>query len=160
MGLITAFAATAAIAAGTTGAVTVYQLASPEPTPAPVVATADQGAANDTPRFAPCRKPARLEDGRCVTDLTRTVVLPGATRGTSPGAPAAPGDDVGTFDQGEDARRDFDDDELELVQDDDLDDDFDDGTHTRTRTHGASGTNTGTGGAGTSTGTGRSGTSG
>lgn len=160
MTLISALAATAAVAAGTAGAVTAYQLAAPEPASAPAIETVDQGTGADRPRFAPCKKPARLKDGRCVANLSRTVVVPGSTVAAAgaPGFPVAPAGGDGSPDFGDDARRDLDDDELVAVEDDDWDDDWDDdGTHTQTRSHADTGTHTSTGG---STSTGRSGTSG
>jgi len=162
MSLISALAATAAVAAGTAGAVTAYQLASPEPASAPAIETVEQGTGADRPRFAPCQKPARLEGGRCVANLTRTVVVPGATIAGSPALPTAPARNDQTPDFGDDARRDLDDDELVTVEDDDFDDD-DDGTHTQTRTrsHADTGTHTSTGSStSTRTRTGGSGTSG
>ena len=165
MTIISALAVTAAVAAGTAGAVTAYQLASPEPPPAPAAAVASDTdrSVPDHRRFAPCEKPAELERGRCVSDVTRTVVVPQS----GPSAPAAPqrhGDDSG-FAGSDDARRDFDDDEIAVVaDDDDADDDFGTGTQTRTRTGHAAGTGTNTGGTGidtsTRTRTGHSGTSG
>ncbi len=43
--------------------------------------------------FAPCQKPARLEGGRCVTDVVRTVTVPGASAAAAapPPAPAPAG---------------------------------------------------------------------
>lgn len=166
MSLISALAATAAVAAGTAGAVTAYQLASPEPASAPAIETVDQGTGPDRPRFAPCKKPARLKDGRCVTNLSRTVVVPGSTVAASGGSgvPVAPGgENARSTDFSDDARRDLDDDELVAVEDDDGDDDWDDGTHTQTRTrsHADTGTHTSTGGGtSTRTRTGGSGSSG
>lgn len=161
MSLITALATTAAVAAGTAGAVTAYQLAAPEPTVTPVVQSADQGTRPDRPRFEPCAKPATLEKGKCVTSVTRTVVVAGATLGAAaPGGSDVPvPDDDGTPDQGDNARRDADDDELVAVADDDWDDDGDDhgdtgGTSTGTHTGTSTGTSTGTGGSGSGTSTG------
>jgi hypothetical protein len=170
MTIISALAVTAAVAAGTAGAVTAYQLASPEPTTSPTAAVAsnDDRSGPDRTRFAPCEKPATLEHRRCVRAVTRTVVVPQS----APSAPAAPtrhGDDSG-FAGSDDARRDFADDELAAVADDDDDaDDFGTGTRTRTRTGHAAGTGTNTGGTNTGgtgldtstrTRTGHSGTSG
>src|SRR5687768_5100872 len=111
MTLISALAATAAVAAGTAGAVTAYQLASPEPASAPAIETVDQGTGADRPRFAPCKKPARLKDGRCVANRSRTVVVPGSTVAAAgaPGFPVAPaGGEDRSPDFGDDARRDLD----------------------------------------------------
>ena len=53
------------------------------PSPAPreslVVDSAEGESAREGRRagFAPCRKPARLEGGKCVTDVVRTVTVPG-----------------------------------------------------------------------------------
>ena len=149
MSLITALAATAAVAAGTAGAVTAYQLAAPEPTVAPAIESTDQGTRPDGPRFAPCKKPATLEKGTCVTAVSRTVVVEGSTLGAAaPGLPVP--DDDGTPDSGDDARRDADDDVLVAVDDGEWDDDADDDwdtTGTNTGTH----TSTGGSGSGTST---------
>lgn len=155
MSLITALAATAALAAGTAGAVTAYQLAAPEPTVAPAIESTEQGARPDGPRFAPCQEPATLEKGVCVTSVSRTVAVAGSTRGA--GAPGGSGvplpDDDGTSEWGDDARRDADDDGLVAVEDgdwdDDADDDWDDdwdsgGTNTGTHTSTGSGTGTST----------------
>ena len=145
MNLITALATTAAVAAGTAGAVTAYQLAAPEPTVAPAIESTDQGTPPDRPRFEPCAEPATLEKGKCVTSVTRTVVVAGTTRGAAaPGGSGIPlPDDDGTPDQGDDARRDADDDDLVAVADDDWDDDdWDTGD-----------TNTGNGGSGSGTST-------
>jgi hypothetical protein len=152
MSLITALATTAAVAAGTAGAVTAYQLAAPEPTVAPAIESTDQGTRPDRPRFEPCAEPATLEKGKCVTSLTRTVVVAGTTLGAAvPGGSGVPvPDGDGTPDQGDDARRDVDDDELVAVADDDWDDDVDTGG-TNTGTH--TGTNTSTGGSGSGTST-------
>jgi hypothetical protein len=168
MTIISALAMTAAVAAGTAGAVTAYQLATPEPSPVPAAAVAsdtDRSAPGHR-RFAPCEKPAELEHGRCVRAVTRTVVVPQSAP-SDPATPNRPRDDS-ELSGSDDARRDFDDDELVVVADDDSDDDFDDdfgtGTRTRTRTGHAAGEGTNTGGAGldtsTRTRTGHSGTSG
>jgi hypothetical protein len=146
MTLITALVTTAAVAAGTAGAVTAYQLAAPEPTVAPAIESTDQGTRPHRPRYEPCAEPATLEKGKCVTTVSRTVVVAGAAPGAAaPGGSGAPvPDDDGTLDQGDNARRDADDDELVAVSDDDWDDDWDDGD--------TGGTNTSTGGSGTRTG--------
>lgn len=91
-------------AVGLVGAVTAYRLALGDPdderhrqTGVPSVAPA---AATDTPtpaaprtRWAPCEPPAELEDGVCVTEVVRTVVVPApssaAARPAAP-APASP----------------------------------------------------------------------
>ena len=142
MSLITALATTAAVTVGTAGAVTAYQLAAPEPTVAPAIESTDQGTRPDRPRFEPCTEPATLEKGKCVTSVTRTVVVAGTTRGAAvPGGSGVPvPDDDGTADQGDNARRDADDDDLVAVADDDWDNDGDDtdgdtgGTNTGTTT--------------------------
>jgi hypothetical protein len=149
MSLITALAATAAVAAGTAGAVTAYQLAAPDPTVSPAIQSTDQGTRPDRPRFAPCAEPATLEKGKCVTSVSRTVVVAGSALGTAaPGGSDVPvPDDDGTPDSGDDARRDADDDVLAAVEDGEWDDDADDDwdtsgtdtgprTSTRTRTGG------------------------
>ena len=165
MTIISALAMTAAVAAGTAGAVTAYQLATPEPPPAPTAAVASDTdrSGPDHRRFAPCEKPAELEHGRCVRAVTRTVVVPQSAP-SAPATPNQPRDDSG-FSGSDDARRDFDDDELAAVaDDDDFDDDFGTGTRTRTRTGHEAGEGTNSGGTGldtsTRTRTGHSGTSG
>jgi hypothetical protein len=95
-----------------------------------------RGSERGAPRFAPCEKPARLIDGVCVTDVTRTVVSPqpGAPpAGPAPQAapaPAAPQPQpVGRQrDDHYDDHDDYDDDhdEYDDTDDDDPDDDRDD----------------------------------
>ncbi len=41
------------------------------------------------PKFAPCRKPARLEAGKCVTEEVRTVTVPAQSSGTAARPPAS-----------------------------------------------------------------------
>lgn len=77
MSLTSTLAATAALAVGSVGAVTAYQIVAPEP----VAETSQQTAAAASQQqgergFAPCRPPAELEAGKCVTEVTRTVVVP------------------------------------------------------------------------------------
>jgi hypothetical protein len=84
---------------GGTAAYQVVQASSPQPAPREsliVDSTADNGAdkaagkvkarQGGQSKFAPCRRPARLEDGTCVTDVVRTVTVPGG----SPVAAAPP----------------------------------------------------------------------
>jgi hypothetical protein len=82
-------ALTAGTALGLVGAVAAYRSALGEPgttTAVPAAAaTPTSPAATEAPtptdrpttRWAPCVPPAVLEDGVCVTDVTRTVVVPG-----------------------------------------------------------------------------------
>ena len=92
MSLTTALAAIAALAAGTAGAVTAYQLAAPEPRARTRRGRDRRPAAPgaDRPRFAPCKPPAELKAGRCVANLTRTVVVAGPTTAAA-AARGAPG---------------------------------------------------------------------
>ncbi len=90
--------------AGVLGGTVVYRSVTPasgaEPSPRKtlVVDSADAGAAQQAtrdkrrPEFAPCREPARLEGGSCVTDEVRTVTVPAQGPGSAaaPSAPAAP----------------------------------------------------------------------
>ena len=79
---------------GGTAAYQVVQASSPEPAPREslVVDSADVGAEKQKardgrrPGFAPCRKPARLEGRKCVTDVVRTVTVPGQSAVPAPGA--------------------------------------------------------------------------
>ncbi len=93
------------LVAGVLGGMAAYQVvqaSSPEPTPREslIVDSADDGtgqaaekkARNGRPAgFAPCRKPARLEGRKCVTEVVRTVTLPGqsAVAVAPPPAPAS-----------------------------------------------------------------------
>ena len=96
MSLTTAVAAVAALVAGTAGAVTAYQVAAPEPAAQTTAAveTDQRRPGPDRPRFAPCKPPAKLEAGKCVTALTRTVNLGGGGGSTTVpavgGAPQCP----------------------------------------------------------------------
>ena len=127
----------AAVAAGTGGAVVAYDLATPSAQSAEQATTpipsANQNPRRATrPRFAPCTPPAKLERGTCVTDKVRTMVLPApraqtqavqpprATRGTS----TAPPDQVVREDDHDSRDDEFDDDFDD--RDDDRDDDHDD----------------------------------
>ena len=156
MSLTTAVAAVAALAAGTAGAVTAYQMAAPEPAQTTAaVETHQRRPGADRPRYAPCKAPAKLEAGKCVTTVTRTVNVGGGTttvpaEGGAPSAPAAPGGTAPFLD--DDARRDVDDHDLEVVEDHDDGDDFD--SHANTGTNTGTNTNTGAqGGTNTSTST-------
>ena len=82
------------LAAGGIGAVWAYDAASPPaPTVAPVSDTPVPKAVAKRPRlvWAPCRPPAVLRHGECVTDVVHTVVLPPLLPPPAPAAvPAAP----------------------------------------------------------------------
>ena len=154
MSLTSTLAAVAALAAGTAGAITAYQVAAPEPSAqgSSLVSSTDRESRDGKPRFAPCERPAKLQDGTCVTTLTKNVPAPGLPGRDDSQTPGAAADD--------NARRDAADDDLVVVEDhDDGDDDWDDGSHTNTNTGSGFGAgDTGTHGgtrAGTSTGTGR-----
>jgi translation initiation factor IF-2 len=92
MNLKSMLVAGTATVAGVAGGVAVYQITAPaEFTPsqaAPATAATPKArAANGETRFAPCRPPAVLEGGKCVTTTVQTVTLPAPA---APAAPAAP----------------------------------------------------------------------
>ena len=92
MNLKSMLVAGTATVAGVAGGVAVYQITAPaEFTPsqaAPAAAATPKArAANGETRFAPCRPPAVLEGGKCVTTQVQTVTLPAPA---APAAPAAP----------------------------------------------------------------------
>ncbi|MCW2765171.1 MAG: hypothetical protein JWO11_1130 [Nocardioides sp.] len=139
MKLITVGLMSAALAAGSGASALTYQLASSVAAPAtsvaqraPVLTSSVEPVAavqavrpGTTFRWAPCRAPAQLERGVCVTDVVRTVVVsapapqPAAPPPAAPVVPAAPtggsgstsGDQVGPND-------DVADDEVEPAEDD------------------------------------------
>ena len=86
-----ALVAVAATAAGTVGAAWAYDAAAPPEQPVPVASSSQAPAkvVAKRPRlvWAPCRPPAVLRAGACVTDRVRTVVLPPLP---VPALPAAP----------------------------------------------------------------------
>ncbi len=84
MSISTALAAVAALGAGTVGAFTAYQVVAPEPAaPQPTAVDVEaQTPRSEGPGFTPCRPPSELRGRRCVTTVTRTVVVP------SPATPA------------------------------------------------------------------------
>lgn len=80
----------AAVITGLAGAGVAYEIAaggdSSTTTSVADTSTATTGRAGEDAvksRFAPCKKPAVLEKGACVTDVVRTVVLSGARLGVS-----------------------------------------------------------------------------
>ena len=93
----------------------------------------DRGRDRGPRRFAPCEKPARLIDGVCVTDVTRTVVqapaaaAPQSAPQAAPPAPPVPvptsDDDSDDHHDGHDDHDDVDDDHRHGHDDDDHDDD-------------------------------------
>ena len=96
----------AAVAAGTVGAAWAYDSAAPAEDPVPVASPSQPTvkAVAKRPRlvWAPCRPPATLHRGVCVTDVVRTVVLPALPAPTAPpqnpapSAPVPPARDAGT----------------------------------------------------------------
>jgi hypothetical protein len=94
MTISTALAATAAIAVGTLGAVTAYQVVAPPDAGSGAVAESapTQRPRDARQRFAPCERSARLEAGRCVTERTRMIKVPGGT-GPAPTPLAVPPSD-------------------------------------------------------------------
>jgi len=138
MNLTSAGVMSASLIIGVGAAVTIFDAATssgsePEAVRSPVVLKEDRRGPNRGPeRFAPCEKPAKLIDGVCLTDVTRTVVVPPESaplRQPEPGRTRVEGPD-----------------EIEEVvePDDDYDDYDDTGTHTRTRSR-SHDTGTGTG---------------
>jgi uncharacterized membrane protein YgcG len=94
MNLKSMLVAGTATVAGVAGGVAVYQITAPaEFTPsqaAPAAAATPKArAANGETRFAPCRPPAVLEGGKCVTTQVQTVTLPAPAAAAAPAAPAA-----------------------------------------------------------------------
>ncbi|WP_299929594.1 hypothetical protein [uncultured Nocardioides sp.] len=89
MRIFTVAVLSAAVAAGTGGAVVAYDLATPPVRSADETTTPTQPANEfqrraTRPRFAPCRPPAKLERGTCVTNEVRTVLLPSPQIQTQP----------------------------------------------------------------------------
>jgi hypothetical protein len=143
MKLITAGVTSAVLVAGLAGSVAAYrsQTGGLEPEPRPVAEQSDASleAEPQQPevRWAPCPGASRLERGACVTDVVRTVVVPGADRSREDESgddelgdddsgrdDAEHGDDDhGDDDHGDDDHGDDDDHE----DDDDHDDDHDEG---------------------------------
>ena len=150
------------LVAGVLGGTAAYQVATPTSSSAEpairesiVVGNGDR-ARDKRPGFAPCKRPATLEGGRCVTDVTRTVVVPGTASARSSGSsgpgPApvpfhASGDDSegrhhgGEGESGHHGDEDDDDDDDRDFTDTDTDSEDvtdthgdDGGTQTRTRT--------------------------
>jgi hypothetical protein len=144
MNLTSAGVMSASLVIGVGAAVTIFDAATstgsePAAVRSPVVLKEDRSGPNrGSRRFAPCERPAKLDHGVCVTDVTRTVVVPpvGAPQ-TAPRA-AAPQrhPELGRVEGYDESD--------EVVETDD--DDYDDkGTHTRTRTRSHdTGTSTGT----------------
>ena len=125
MNLISAGVMSASLVIGVGAAVTIFDAATstgagPEAVRSPVVLKDDRSGPNrGSGRFAPCERPAELEDGVCVTHKVRTVVVP---------------PDAAPQRQPELGRVEGHDDSDQVVEYDD-DDDYDDpGSHTRTRT--------------------------
>jgi hypothetical protein len=117
MNLKSIVAVIVAVLAGTIGGAAAYTVATPSsasgPAPTstsiqPAAETQDVAApVEKVVKLRPCRKPAELVGKKCVTDVTRTVVLPGSARSSAPAAGTSvpgddPTDDDGTDDQGDD----------------------------------------------------------
>jgi hypothetical protein len=151
MNLKSILAVLVAVLAGTFGGALAYNVATPSaasgPTPTsttlqPAAETQDvaAGPAEKVVKLRPCKKPAHRVGQKCVTDVTRTVVVPGSARSSAPApAPATgtatPGDDPSTHDafddHGDDQTDDaFDDhggdDEADDSGNDSLEDQYDD----------------------------------
>jgi hypothetical protein len=150
----------AAVLAGTLGGALTYQVAVPaggaEPdTTESVVLKSPKDKARPERRdvrFAPCKRPAKLEGKRCVTDVVRTVVVGSQTQPATQSVPAAPAPvpvSSSGSDFNDDSRHGGGDDDSGYDDDDDNsgpggggDDDSHTGTHTRTRSHTSGGTHT------------------
>ena len=84
MNIKSGFVLLIALAAGVVGGTAAYQVATPTSSSAessvrdPIVVKKGDRGRDKARGFAPCKRPATLEGGRCVTDVTRTVVVPGA----------------------------------------------------------------------------------
>ena len=139
MNLTSAGIISASVVIGVGAAVTIFDAAtglgsSSSSVQSPVSLRTDERGADRGPRrFAPCERPAKLVDGACVTDVTRTVVVPPAAQQSAPApvrraqpAPAAPQQPPVAVRTDDDGRRhghdddDYDDDDRD---DDDRDDD-------------------------------------
>jgi hypothetical protein len=152
MNLKSILAVIAAVLAGTIGGAAAYSVATPSsasgPTPTstslqPAAETQDVAAqVQKVVKLRPCKKPAERVGKKCVTDVTRTVVVPGQARsgsvapasGTSTSGSSTPGDDdpyedegstpgTGSDDQGDDDQYD---DQYDDEGDDSGDDEADD----------------------------------
>ena len=126
-----------ALLAGVLGGTAAYQVAKPAsssaeaaPRESLAVQQGDRGPGKG-PRFAPCKRPATLQGDRCVTDVTRTVVVPGTsvpaqTTGSAGGAPAPAPVPFGASGHDQEGRPDGGDGEEGHPADDDDDDPDDD----------------------------------
>lgn len=119
MNLKSILAVIVAVLAGTIGGAAAYSVATPSSASGPGTTSTSLQPAAETQDVAaapvkvvklrPCQKPAHRVGQKCVTDVTRTVVVPGAARSSSPatgssvpaGVPTTGSDDDGD-DQGED----------------------------------------------------------
>ena len=148
----------AAVVAGTLGGSVAYQVAVPAGNAQPatnesIVLKSPEAAARQQrrkARFAPCKAPAQLEGRRCVTDVVRTVSVPGSAAAASAPRQSAPAPSGSSGSSFNDDRRHGDD-----SGHDDGDDDADDGddhsgpggggdddSHTGTNTNTGTGTQT------------------
>lgn len=90
------------LAAGLIGGTVAYQVATPtsssaEPTANGTIVVPENQRRDKPPGFAPCKRPATLLGGKCVTDVTRTVVLPGAAAPAQSSGGRAPAPAPGPF---------------------------------------------------------------
>ena len=95
MNLKSILVAGAATVAGVAGGVAVYQITAPaelsrRPPPPAAAATPKARAAKGETRFAPCRPPAVLEGGKCVTTAVQTVTLPAPAAAAGAGTSGSP----------------------------------------------------------------------
>jgi len=160
MRIPTALLSAAALVVGIGGGSVAYQLATtagPATSGTSVAQTVDQAPVSAQVErgtrfgFAPCEPPAVQRGKACVTDVVRTVSVPGSAAADPSGpfsvtppapaepvpAPPAPVDDPAAYQQDDDGYDDY---------DDELDDDWDDDTGTHgsadTGTHGSADTGT------------------
>jgi len=119
-----ALIAVAAAAAGTVGAAWAYDEAAP-PVGNPTVSSVDTTVTKPVaqrPRlvWAPCRPPAELRQGECVTDVVHTVLLPAPPAPSTPAPPLQPTPVTEQDDNAPDQARD------DRADDDHQDDDHED----------------------------------
>ena len=136
------------LAAGLIGGTVAYQVATPtsssaEPTANGTLVLPKTERPGKPRGFAPCKRPATLLGGKCVTDVTRTVVLPGAVAPAQSSGGRAPAPAPVAFDASRDVEGRDNSGEGDGEHADDGDDDDRDDTDTGTGTALTDGTDTG-----------------